>query len=229
MEDDTRPHKHRKFLPGLWCSCRDLCRYATLEELVEYFDEFDQRKIGRRNVIAIAELLMKWDTDGDGKLSYPELDAYYPELSNVKLSMTPSEIHLQLVDDNNIMVMWVTQYLTDTTTVMYGTVNGSLTQSATGTTHTYTAGGWKGVIHQVCRTCWRTSFACCRLSFDLASTCCCTCIVSTLTCIQHARITTAVCVGDVLDRSCWTTWSRRRGTTIKQAIQLRDSALCTHS
>lgn len=70
-----------------------LCHsYATMEELVKYFDEFDQRKIGRRNVMAIAELLLKWDTDRDGRLSYPEFAAYYHELAGFELSMSPSEV-----------------------------------------------------------------------------------------------------------------------------------------
>ena len=41
---------------------------------MKYFDEFDQRKIGRRNVIAVAELLMKLDLNGDDKMDYAGKD-----------------------------------------------------------------------------------------------------------------------------------------------------------
>jgi hypothetical protein len=77
-------------------------RYATLEELVQYFDEFDQRKIGRRNVMAIAELLLKWDTDRDGRLSYPEFAAYYSELAGFELSMSPSEVCLIAIEQDSV-------------------------------------------------------------------------------------------------------------------------------
>lgn len=46
-----------------------------------------------------------------------------------------------------MMVMWVTELPTGSSIVEYG-VGTKLTEQVTGTTHTYTAGGWHGVIHQ---------------------------------------------------------------------------------
>ena len=86
-----------------------------------------------------------------------EFSGYYGELANVRLSMSPSEVHLSVVEDNNVMVMWVTREATPSTTVQYGLSNESLSSVAHGSTHTYTAGGWKGVIHQVCICCWEAS------------------------------------------------------------------------
>ena len=124
--------------------------YTTVEELTAYFDAFDSRLIGRRNVENIALLVMKWDTNHDEMVSYAEFAAAFPDLANVGLSMTPDEIHLSIVNDGNLMVMWVTKSETATSTVQFGTTfPANLSLTATGSTHTYTAGGWKGVIHQV--------------------------------------------------------------------------------
>ena len=106
----------------------------------------------------VAKLVMKWDTNHDELVDYQEFAAALPKLAGVELSMNPSEIHLSIVDDSNTMVMWSTKHNTSTSTVQYGTnIPANLTIEVTGSTHTYTAGGWKGVIHQV----WGTMLMAC--------------------------------------------------------------------
>ena len=95
-------------------------------------------------------MVMQLDTDYDSKLSYSEFAAALPDLADVDLSMTPDQVHVSIVDDDNIMVMWVTKDATATTTVQFSDSDSSnLTNNVYGSTHTYTAGGWKGVIHEV--------------------------------------------------------------------------------
>ena len=45
--------------------------------------------------------------------------------------------------------MWVTDDNTATSVVQVGTSAGRYTMTFSGSTHTYTAGGWKGWIHEV--------------------------------------------------------------------------------
>ena len=106
-------------------------------------------QIGRQNLENVAKLMLQWDTDRDGQLSYAELAAAFPALSNVKLTMSPSEIHLSIVDNGDIMVsaallrivatlirtqaMWVTAENTTTSIVQYGTgFPANLTLTASG-------------------------------------------------------------------------------------------------
>lgn len=63
---------------------------------------------------------------------------------------TPEQVHLSLTGDMSEMrVVWVTLNATATSTVQYdrASANPSWTYSVTGTTRTYTFGGWLGVIH----------------------------------------------------------------------------------
>lgn len=63
----------------------------------------------------------------------------------------PVEVHTSLLNNTNLAIMWVTSENTSTSTVEYSVDNThNLTIKVHGTTHTYTAGGWKGVIHEVC-------------------------------------------------------------------------------
>lgn len=59
------------------------------------------------------------------------------------------EVHTSLLNNTRLAIMWVTETSTATSTVEYST-NGShaLPLMAHGSTHTYTAGGWKGIIHE---------------------------------------------------------------------------------
>ena len=91
--------------------------------------------------------MLKWDTDRDTQVSYAEFAAAFPSLSNVRLTMSPGEVHLSVVENgatmvgsrrarvapNEPQVMWVTERNTTTSTVQYGTgFPANLSLSATG-------------------------------------------------------------------------------------------------
>ncbi|EGD77773.1 hypothetical protein PTSG_08863 [Salpingoeca rosetta] len=62
----------------------------------------------------------------------------------------PVEVHTSLLNNSRLAIMWVTEVPTKTSTVEYSTDGShSFSKSIQGSTHTYTAGGWKGVIHEV--------------------------------------------------------------------------------
>jgi len=83
-------------------------------------------------------------------LEYEEFAEAFPRLAATSLGPLPSEVHLSIYTNNTIMAMWSTKHETETSIVEYGMGSpNNLTESASGSTHTYTAGGWKGVIHQV--------------------------------------------------------------------------------
>jgi predicted phosphodiesterase len=65
----------------------------------------------------------------------------------------PEQVHIAVTGDPSEMVItWVTFGATPTSTVEYGTSSGIYDYSASGSTHTYTDGGWVGEIHDVILT-----------------------------------------------------------------------------
>lgn len=130
---------------------------ATAVELRAYFDSLDDRSpeasVEPVGVYAYAndlkQLLMRYDGSGDGAWSRAEFLAAFGGMAPLRAGQEPEQLHLSMSGERSYTVMWVTRLPTNTSTVQFGFAAGQLTQTATGTTHTYTAGGWKGVIHEV--------------------------------------------------------------------------------
>ena len=75
------------------------------------------------------------------QLDYAEFAHAFPKLAKVDLAKGPEQVHLSYVDEDSIMVMWVTKDNTTTTTCEYGTGSSSnISVIAFGSTHAYTTG-----------------------------------------------------------------------------------------
>jgi phosphodiesterase/alkaline phosphatase D-like protein len=74
-------------------------------------------------------------------------------IDNATALQAPEQVHIATTGDPSEMVVtWVTWGPTPTSTVEYGTTIGSYGSIATGSTHTYSDGGWVGEIHDVLLT-----------------------------------------------------------------------------
>lgn len=61
----------------------------------------------------------------------------------------PEQVHLSMtLDPTQMVVMWATLLETETSTCQYGIEETNLNMTVTGTTSTYTAGNWSGVLHK---------------------------------------------------------------------------------
>eukprot|EP00052_Salpingoeca_macrocollata_P016710 m.134920 g.134920 ORF g.134920 m.134920 type:complete len:528 (+) comp20146_c0_seq3:81-1664(+) len=102
----------------------------------------------------LGALMALHDTDGDNMWSYAEFRSAVHAIPDLRVEGSePQQVHTSFTNSTQahqlqLVIMWVTGEKTATTTVQYGT-STALGDSAHGSTHTYTEGGWKGVIHEV--------------------------------------------------------------------------------
>ena len=107
--------------------------------------------MGTNNPKGVEDLLVYLDKNADGRVTLQDFLETFPRLGGSLAEGTgPEMVHLSFDDEWKLshVVMWVTGENTTTSTVKYGTSNDGLSQTFMGTTHTYTVGGWKGVIHE---------------------------------------------------------------------------------
>jgi len=108
-------------------------------------------EMGSNNKDGIQRLMVSLDKDGNPGLSLEDFLIAFPRISGTLADGTsPDMVHLSFNTEwtLGVVVMWVTSDPTNTSTVDFGKVSSVLDQHFEGSTHTYTAGGWKGVIHE---------------------------------------------------------------------------------
>lgn len=71
------------------------------------------------------------------------------DADDIILPHIPQQLHLSLMNSSSVMVMWVTKEKKSAghSTIQFG-VYPTLNETIVGTSHTYTAGHWIGVIHE---------------------------------------------------------------------------------
>lgn len=101
----------------------------------------------------VKKLFTSIDTDFNGVWSWEEFKERHLSLhdeSPVGVGKSPTQVHLSITGTpGERIVIWVTDDNTTTHVAQVGTAPGQYAQTFAGASHTYTAGGWKGVIHVV--------------------------------------------------------------------------------
>jgi hypothetical protein len=124
---------------------------ADIYEVARYLKTMDSDM--QVEIEHVKALVARLDTNLDGRWSMEEFVDAHRSLHDVTVpngDSTPKQVHLSITGKpGQRVVMWVTDGATSTSVVQYGTQSGTYTGSTAGSTHTYTEGGWKGVIHEV--------------------------------------------------------------------------------